>query len=72
MDAFNLLTGNSNQLIILEFKRKSCSGGGGGDDDDDDDALDDDDDSDSSGSSSEGEGNCDTELSRVARLICGN
>jgi len=67
VDAFDVLTGNRNQLIILEFKKSSCSGGDGDSDDDDDER-----DDDSSGESSGDEGgSCSTELSKTASLICG-
>ena len=72
--AFDLLTGDRKNLLILEFERRRCptGGGGGGDSDDDDD---DDDDDESGGEDSDGDDGggaaCEDELSRAARLICG-
>ena len=73
--AFDLLTGNRKNLLILEFERKRCptgDGGGGGDsgsedEEDDDEESDGDSDSDNGGGAA-----CDDELSRAAKLICGN
>ena len=71
--AFNLLTGNPSNLLILQFERRRCptGGGGGGDSDDDDDDDDDDSDEEDSDSDNGGGAACDDELSRAARLICG-
>ena len=69
--AFYLLTGNRNNLLILEFERRRCptGGGGGGDSEDEED---DDDESDGDSDSENGGGAaCEDELSRAARLICG-
>ena len=73
--AFDLLTGNRKNLLILEFERKRCPTGGGGgggesgseDEEDDDEESDGDSDSDNGGGAA-----CDDELSRAAKLICGN
>ena len=69
--AFDLLTGNRKNLLILEFERRRCptGGGGGGDSEDDED---DDEKSDDDSGSENGGAACDDELSRAAKLICGN
>ena len=73
--AFDLLTGNRKNLLILEFERKRCptGGGGGGGDSGSEDEEDDDEESDGDSDSDNGGGAaCDDELSRAAKLICGN
>ena len=73
--AFDLLTGNRKNLLILEFERRRCptGGGGGGDSGSEDEEDDDDDESEEdSGSENGGGAACDDELSRAAKLICGN
>lgn len=71
--AFDLLTGNRKNLLILEFERKRCpTGGGGGGDSDSEDEEDDDEKSDDDSGSENGGAACDDELSRAAKLICGN
>ena len=73
--AFDLLTGNRKNLLILEFERKRCptGGGGGGGDSGSEDEEDDDQESDGDSDSDNGGGAaCDDELSRAAKLICGN
>ena len=69
--AFDLLTGNRKNLLILEFERRRCptGGGGGGDSEDEED---DDDEREESESENEGGAACEDELSRAAKLICGN
>jgi len=70
--AFNLLTGNPNNLLILEFEKRRCpTGGGGGGDSDDEEDDDDESDEEDSDSDNGGGAACDDELSRAARLICG-
>ena len=72
--AFDLLTGDRKNLLILEFERRRCptgGGGGGGDSEDDDDDDDDESDEEESDSDNGGGAPCDDELSRAARLICG-
>ena len=67
-ETLNVLAGpgNSNQVLILTFRRNNCSDG---DDDDDDDESDG---SDESGSDSDGDGDsCTSEVSKVVSLICG-
>lgn len=72
--AFDLLTGNRKNLLILEFERRRCptGGGGGGDSDSEDEEDDDDESGEDSGSENGGGAGCDDELSRAAKLICGN
>lgn len=71
--AFDLLTGNRKNLLILEFERRRCpTGGGGGGDSGSEDEEDDDDESEESESENEGGAACEDELSRAAKLICGN
>lgn len=71
--AFDLLTGNRKNLLILEFERKRCPTGGGGGGDSDSEDEDDDEESDGDSDSDNGGGAaCDDELSRAAKLICGN
>ena len=71
--AFDLLTGNRKNLLILEFERRRCpTGGGGGGDSDSEDEDDDDDESGEDSGSENGGAACDDELSRAAKLICGN
>ena len=71
--AFDLLTGNRKNLLILEFERRRCpTGGGGGGDSDSEDEEDDDDESGEDSGSENGGAACDDELSRAAKLICGN
>lgn len=73
--AFDLLTGNRKNLLILEFERRRCptGGGGGGDSGSEDEEDNDDDESEEdSGSENGGGAACDDELSRAAKLICGN
>ena len=71
--AFDLLTGNRKNLLILEFERRRCpTGGGGGGDSDSEDEEDDDHESGEDSGSENGGAACDDELSRAAKLICGN
>lgn len=72
--AFDLLTGNRKNLLILEFERRRCptGGGGGGDSGSEDEEDDDDESGEDSGSENGGGAACDDELSRAAKLICGN
>lgn len=73
--AFDLLTGNRKNLLILEFERRRCptGGGGGGDSGSEDEEDNDDDESEEdSGSENGGGAACDDELSRAAKLICSN
>ena len=76
-NAFDLLTGDLKNLLILEFERRRCptggggGGGGGGSDAEDDDDDDSESDSEDSDSDNGGGAACDDELSRAARLICG-
>lgn len=71
--AFDLLTGNRKNLLILEFERKRCpTGGGGGGGDSDSEDEDDDEKSDDDSGSENGGAACDDELSRAAKLVCGN
>lgn len=71
--AFDLLTGNRKNLLILEFETRRCpTGGGGGGDSDSEDEEDDDEKSDDDSGSENGGAACDDELSRAAKLICGN
>ena len=73
--AFDLLTGNRKNLLILEFERRRCptgGGGGGGGGDSEDDEDDDDESGEDSDSDDGGGAACEDELSRAAKLICGN
>lgn len=70
--AFDLLTGNRKNLLILEFERRRCPTGGGGGGDSDDEEDDESEGDEESDSDNGGGAACEDELSRAARLICGS
>ena len=70
--AFDLLTGNRKNLLILEFERRRCPTGGGGGGDSDDEEDDEGESDEESDSDNGGGAACEDELSRAARLICGS